>query len=53
MQTVFLQMSREDGGSTAIEYALIAMGIALAMIAGLNALGPSLTALFFNVANLI
>jgi pilus assembly protein Flp/PilA len=39
-------MMREDRGATAIEYALIAGGIALAIIAAMNAVGMSLAGKF-------
>ena len=36
----------EESGATAIEYALIAFGIALAIVASLNALGTSIVGAF-------
>jgi len=46
MLTVFLRMIRDDRGATAIEYALIASGVALAIIAAVNAVGMSLAGKF-------
>ena len=42
----------DTSGATAIEYALIAGGIALAIIAAVNALGATLNAAFTNFAGL-
>ena len=38
-------------GVTAIEYALIASGIALAIVTGVGTVGTSLSTAFTNVAN--
>lgn len=38
-------------GVTAIEYALLGSGIALAIITGVSAVGTSLSATFTNIAN--
>ena len=46
MLTVFLRMIRDDRGATAIEYALITGGIALAIIAAVNAVGIALAGKF-------
>ena len=43
---------RDERGATAIEYALIAGGIALAIIAAVNALGVTLNTTFTNLAAL-
>jgi len=37
---------RDDSGATAIEYGLIAAGIAIAIIAAVNALGTALSGKF-------
>ena len=42
---------RDDGGATAIEYALIASGIAAAIIAVVVALGTSVTGMYTSVSN--
>jgi len=39
----------DEGGATAIEYAMIAGGIAIAIIAGVNALGVNVNAMFGTV----
>jgi pilus assembly protein Flp/PilA len=41
---------KDDSGSTAIEYGLIASGVALAVIAILNGLGTSLNAKFKSIS---
>jgi pilus assembly protein Flp/PilA len=43
---------RAQEGATAIEYALIAAGVAGAIIAAVNTLGDSVLAMFTSVANL-
>jgi pilus assembly protein Flp/PilA len=40
---------RDDSGATAIEYGLIAAGIAVAIIAAVQALGTSLSTTFRSV----
>lgn len=42
---------RDDGGATAIEYALIASGIAGAIIAAVIALGTSVTGMYTSISN--
>jgi Flp pilus assembly pilin Flp len=42
-----------ENASTAIEYALIAGSIAMAIIAGLLLMGPRLSNIFTNVSNAI
>jgi pilus assembly protein Flp/PilA len=44
---------REEQGATAIEYALIAGGISIVIIAAANALGQQLIGTFNNVASVI
>ena len=46
----FLQFFIDDAGSTAIEYALLASGVALAILAAVNALGGTLAAKYQDVA---
>jgi pilus assembly protein Flp/PilA len=41
----------DENGGTAIEYALIAGSIAMAIIAGLLLMGPQLSNIFSNVGN--
>jgi pilus assembly protein Flp/PilA len=40
---------RDESGATAIEYGLIAAGIAIAIIAAVNALGTALDAKFDSI----
>ena len=40
---------RDDSGATAIEYGLIAAGIAIAIIAAVNALGTALSGKFTTI----
>ena len=46
----FLALLRDENGATAIEYGLIAAGIAVAIIAVVNGLGTSLNASFQSVS---
>jgi len=46
MFTIVLRMMREERGATAIEYALIAGGIALAIVAAVNAVGIAVAGKF-------
>ena len=45
-----LRFMRDDGGATAIEYAMIASGIAVAIASTIVTLGSSVRGLFSNVA---
>ena len=47
----FAQFLRDDSGATAIEYGLIAAGIAVAIIAVVQGLGTKLTSTFSTVSN--
>ena len=49
MRTSFARFARDDSGATAIEYALIAVGIAAVIIAAVNSLGGTLAGLYSNV----
>jgi pilus assembly protein Flp/PilA len=40
------RLCKDRGGATAIEYSILAAGIALAIIATVNALGTNVNALF-------
>ncbi len=46
---VFKKFAQDESGATAIEYGLIAAGIAVAIIGAVNALGTSLTGTFTSV----
>ena len=47
----FKKFLRDDSGATAIEYGLIAAGIAVAIIAVVQGVGTKLTATFQKVSN--
>lgn len=49
----FLQFFSDDAGSTAIEYALIASGVALAILAAVNALGGALAVKYQEIGGKI
>ena len=46
-----LQAIEDESGATAVEYALIAAGIALAIIAGVQLIGGNLGTLFNSIAS--
>jgi pilus assembly protein Flp/PilA len=45
----FIEFLSDESGATAIEYGLIAAGIALAIIAAVNGLGTNLNNVFTSV----
>ena len=47
----FRDFFRDDSGATAIEYALIASGIAAAIIAAVMSVGTSVQAMYQSVSN--
>jgi pilus assembly protein Flp/PilA len=47
----FLKFLSDESGATAIEYGLIAAGIALAIIAVVNGLGTNLNGQFTSINN--
>ncbi len=49
--SIFKKFMDDESGATAIEYGLIAAGIAVAIVGAVNALGTSLSTLFNNVSN--
>jgi pilus assembly protein Flp/PilA len=49
VRVLFLQFLKDESGATAIEYGLIAAGIALAIIAVVNSLGTTLNAKFTSI----
>ncbi len=51
MQSLFRRFLRDDSGATAIEYGLIASGIALAIIVAVQLVGTNLNTTFNSVAN--
>ena len=51
MQSLFHQFPRDDSGATAIEYGLIAAGIAVVIITAVQLVGTNLSTTFNSVAN--
>ena len=51
MRQLFEKFLRDESGATAIEYCLIATGIAFAIIATVQAIGPQLSTKFTSVNN--
>ena len=49
MTKIFARFMQDQSGATAIEYGLIAAGIALAIIAVVNGLGTNLNNVFTSV----
>ena len=49
MKQALLRFFSDESGATAIEYGLIAAGIALAIIAAVNGLGTSLNTQFTSI----
>ncbi|HEY0236196.1 MAG TPA: Flp family type IVb pilin [Afipia sp.] len=49
MTNLVARFVKDESGATAIEYALIAAGIALAIIAGVNGLGSALNTKFGTI----
>jgi pilus assembly protein Flp/PilA len=49
MTNLFARFLRDETAATAIEYGLIAAGIALAIIAAVNGLGTSLNTTFTSI----
>ena len=51
MQKLVQKFWNDENGATAIEYGLIAAGIALAIIAVVNGLGSNLNGMFTSINN--
>ena len=51
MRNLFWKFIKDDRGVTAIEYGLIAAGIAVAIIATVDTVGTKLNATFTSVSN--
>ncbi len=49
MKTLLARFAKDESGATAIEYALIAAGIALAIITAVNTLGNTLSNKFNSI----
>ncbi len=50
---MFSRFLRDESGATAIEYGLIAAGIAVVIITAVNLVGTSLSTTFTNIAGKI
>jgi pilus assembly protein Flp/PilA len=50
MKTFVLRFLKEESGATAIEYGLIAAGIAIAIITAVNGVGTNLNTMFGSVS---
>ncbi|HXG78642.1 MAG TPA: Flp family type IVb pilin [Methyloceanibacter sp.] len=51
MRTLFARFAKDESGATAIEYGLIAAGIAVAISVVVFSVGDALVAMFENVAS--
>jgi pilus assembly protein Flp/PilA len=51
MTNLLARFIKDESGATAIEYGLIASGIALGIITAVNGLGTKLTGTFTNVGS--
>jgi pilus assembly protein Flp/PilA len=49
LKRIFVKFLSDESGATAIEYGLIAAGIALAIIAIVNGLGSNLNGMFTSI----
>jgi pilus assembly protein Flp/PilA len=50
MHRLLAEFFRNDSGATAIEYALIAMGISIVIVAAVNGVGTSLNTRFDSIS---
>ena len=53
MRTSFARFVNDESGATAIEYGLIAAGIAVALLTAVQALGSSLSGLFTSISGTV
>jgi pilus assembly protein Flp/PilA len=51
MKSLILSFFKDESGATAIEYGLIAAGIAIAIITAVNGVGTSLSGTFGTVSS--
>ena len=51
MKNLIVRFVKNESGATAIEYGLIAAGIAVVIITAVNLVGTNLTAKFTTIAN--
>jgi pilus assembly protein Flp/PilA len=49
MKNLFARFLKDESGATAIEYGLIAGGISIAIIAGIQVAGPQLKTIFTDI----
>ena len=50
MRSVFTRFVKDERGTTAIEYGLIAAGLAVALLTAVQAVGGSIDTLFYQAA---
>lgn len=50
MKSLISKFIKDESGATAIEYGLIAAGIAIAIITAVNGVGSSLSGVFTNIS---
>jgi pilus assembly protein Flp/PilA len=50
MRRLLMNFFKDDSGATAIEYALIAMGISIVIVAAVNGVGTALSGKFDTVS---
>ena len=51
MKSLISKFFKDESGATAIEYGLIAAGIAIAIITAVNGVGTSLSITFTNISS--
>jgi len=51
MKAMLSTFFRDESGATAIEYGLIAVGIAIAIIAAVNGIGTGVSSVFTSVSS--
>ena len=51
--TIILRFLSDESGATAVEYALIASGIAMAIVAAIAAVGSATSAKFDSIATVV
>jgi pilus assembly protein Flp/PilA len=51
MKNMIAKFLKNESGATAIEYGLIAAGIAIAIITAVNGVGTALTGTFTNISS--
>jgi pilus assembly protein Flp/PilA len=50
MKNLLVRFAKDESGATSIEYALIAAGIALAIITAVNSLGTKIAGTFSSIS---